>query len=63
MMSFPGAVKLTPAHSSVDYQIAVKHNLRHINILSDDGTLCNCGEVFDVRVILYIHQDWKNDLI
>ncbi|KAF6038038.1 VARS2 [Bugula neritina] len=42
-----GAVKLTPAHSSVDYQIAVKHNLRHINILSDDGTLCNCGEVFD----------------
>ncbi len=34
-----GAVKVTPAHDPNDFQIAQRHNLPHVNILNNDGTL------------------------
>ena len=34
-----GALKITPAHDPVDFQLAQKHNLEFINILNPDGTL------------------------
>ncbi len=34
-----GALKITPAHDPVDFNLAQKHNLEFINILNPDGTL------------------------
>lgn len=34
-----GAVKVTPAHDPVDFQLGKKHNLEFINIMNEDGTL------------------------
>lgn len=50
-----GAVKITPAHDTNDFNKGKKHNLEFINILNDDGTLNeNAGSYagqkrFDVR--------------
>jgi len=34
-----GAVKITPAHDSNDFEIAERHELEKLNILNNDGTL------------------------
>ncbi len=34
-----GAVKITPAHDPNDYEVGLRHDLKFINILNDDGTL------------------------
>ncbi|MBL7081439.1 MAG: valine--tRNA ligase, partial [Candidatus Omnitrophica bacterium] len=34
-----GAVKVTPSHDPVDYQLGKKHNLEFINILNPEGSL------------------------
>jgi valyl-tRNA synthetase len=34
-----GCLKVTPAHDIVDYEIGIKHNLRIIDVLNDDGTI------------------------
>jgi valyl-tRNA synthetase len=34
-----GAVKLTPAHDENDYEAGLRHNLKFINILNENGTL------------------------
>lgn len=34
-----GVVKVTPAHDPNDYEIGLRHDLKIINILNDDGTL------------------------
>ncbi|XP_067003254.2 valine--tRNA ligase [Anabrus simplex] len=34
-----GAVKITPAHSSIDYEVAKRHNLSMISVISEDGML------------------------
>ena len=34
-----GAVKITPAHDPVDFEVAQRHNLEFINILNDDVTM------------------------
>ncbi|ODV65063.1 hypothetical protein HYPBUDRAFT_114062 [Hyphopichia burtonii NRRL Y-1933] len=40
-----GAVKITPAHDTNDYNTGKRNNLEFINILTDDGYLNeNCGE-------------------
>uniref|UniRef100_A0A915CLQ9 valine--tRNA ligase n=1 Tax=Ditylenchus dipsaci TaxID=166011 RepID=A0A915CLQ9_9BILA len=56
-MSFgTGAVKITPSHDHVDYEVGLRHKLPFINILSDDGYLLdNCGlfsgmKRFDARM-------------
>ena len=43
-----GAVKITPAHDFNDYECGVRHNLPFINIITDDGFICNTGTKFDV---------------
>uniref|UniRef100_A0A915EF10 valine--tRNA ligase n=1 Tax=Ditylenchus dipsaci TaxID=166011 RepID=A0A915EF10_9BILA len=51
-----GAVKITPSHDHVDYEVGLRHKLHFINILSDDGYLLdNCGQFsgmkrFDARM-------------
>lgn len=38
-----GALKITPAHDPNDYQIALRHNLEMINILTPDATINENG--------------------
>lgn len=40
-----GALKVTPAHDTNDYDIGKRHNLETIEILNDDGTLNERAEV------------------
>lgn len=50
-----GAVKITPAHDTNDYEIGVRHKLPFVNIITDDGMISdNCGQFsgmkrFDAR--------------
>ncbi|KAF8332211.1 tRNA synthetases class I-domain-containing protein [Amanita rubescens] len=42
-----GAVKITPAHDPNDHEVGLRHDLKFINILNDDGTLNeNVGSEF-----------------
>ncbi len=41
-----GAVKVTPAHDPLDYQIGLSHGLPQINILTPDGRINEQGGVF-----------------
>ena len=36
-----GAVKVTPAHDPVDFQLAKKHGLEFLNVMTDDGRMVN----------------------
>ena len=40
-----GALKITPAHSPEDYTIGKKHNLPVINILNEDGSINEDGQI------------------
>lgn len=42
-----GAVKITPAHDPNDYQIALRHKLELINILTPDARLNEVGKEFE----------------
>jgi valyl-tRNA synthetase len=59
-----GAVKITPAHDPNDFALGQRHNLKFINILTDDGKMNdNAGPYvgqkrFDVRYT--IQEDLKN---
>jgi len=45
-----GAVKLTPAHDPNDFKLGQKHNLKFINILTDDGKMNeNTGEYVGMK--------------
>ncbi len=41
-----GALKVTPAHDMNDYQLGLKHNLDVVDILNDDGTLCDAAQIY-----------------
>ena len=41
-----GALKVTPAHDTNDYQLGQKHNLEVVDILNEDGTLSNGAQIF-----------------
>ncbi|CAG5123078.1 unnamed protein product [Candidula unifasciata] len=40
-----GAVKITPGHDRVDYEVGCRHGLPVLEILSDDGTICKHVEL------------------
>ncbi len=40
-----GALKVTPAHDTNDYQLGQKHNLEIIDILNEDGTLNEAAQI------------------
>jgi len=48
MISFPGAVKITPAHDRLDYNIAEKHTLPVINVIGEDGNMTDICKEFKV---------------
>ena len=40
-----GAVKITPAHDMNDFEVGKRHNLEHISVINEDGTMGeNAGE-------------------
>jgi valyl-tRNA synthetase len=41
-----GCLKVTPAHDINDYELGLKHNLKSLDILNDDGTLNEKAELF-----------------
>ena len=38
-----GAVKITPAHDPIDFEVCKRHNLPEINVMNDDGTINKLG--------------------
>ena len=41
-----GALKVTPAHDTNDYEIGQRHKLETIDILNDDGTLSEAAQLY-----------------
>ncbi|MFA6537467.1 MAG: class I tRNA ligase family protein [Patescibacteria group bacterium] len=47
-----GAIKVTPAHSAVDYEIALRHNLPIKKIIDENGRMmANCGKYFGMTTL------------
>ncbi len=42
-----GAVKVTPAHDPVDFQLGRKHQLEFINVMTDDAHMTNVPPAYD----------------
>ena len=41
-----GCLKITPAHDINDYEIGLKHNLESIDVIADDGTISEAGQLY-----------------
>jgi valyl-tRNA synthetase len=41
-----GSLKVTPAHDLVDYNIGLKYNLEVIDVLNEDGTISEAGQIY-----------------
>ncbi|MEN9963161.1 MAG: hypothetical protein RL582_256, partial [Bacteroidota bacterium] len=41
-----GALKVTPAHDTNDYQLGTKHNLEVVDVLNDDGTMSEAAQIY-----------------
>ena len=41
-----GAVKVTPAHDSVDFQLSKRHQLEVVNVMADDGRMVNVPDPY-----------------
>jgi valyl-tRNA synthetase len=42
-----GAVKVTPAHDPVDFQLGKKHDLEFINVMTDDARMTNVPKAYE----------------
>ncbi len=42
-----GALKVTPAHDPVDFELGIKHGLNRINVMNSDGTINEIGGDFE----------------
>src|SRR3989338_9540303 len=42
-----GAVKVTPAHDPVDFQLGKKHGLEFINVMADDARMTNVPKAYE----------------
>jgi len=41
-----GSLKVTPAHDLVDYNIGMKYGLQVIDVLNEDGTVSDAGQIY-----------------
>lgn len=57
-----GLLKITPAHSKIDYEIGIKNNLEIINIITKDGFIQNTGTKYDNMKIVNVKKNIINDL-
>ena len=42
-----GALKVTPAHDPVDFELGIKHGLERVNVMNSDGTINMLGEDYE----------------
>ncbi len=42
-----GALKVTPAHDPVDFELGIKHNLERVNVMNPDGTINALGGEYE----------------
>lgn len=42
-----GALKVTPAHDPVDFELGLKHGLENINVMDPDGTINSLGQDYE----------------
>lgn len=49
-----GIMKLTPAHDFNDYELGIKHKLGFINILTEDGLICDITDMKDEFKSLFV---------
>jgi len=61
ILSLIGAVKITPAHDRLDYNIAKRHNLPIINVINEKGNMTNAcrrykvlGKSIKKRLFIYL---------
>jgi valyl-tRNA synthetase len=47
-----GAVKVTPAHDFLDYEISLKHNLPQIQVIDEEGKMFNVPKEFEGLEVL-----------
>ncbi|MEF3279878.1 MAG: valine--tRNA ligase [Elusimicrobiota bacterium] len=57
-----GVVKVTPAHDPLDYEIAQRHNLKTLKVISDEGRMINCPSKYDGLKVLKARQELLEDL-
>mgnify|MGYP000636665995 FL=1 len=57
-----GALKITPAHDINDYKLGDKHGLESIDILNDDGTLCEEAELYIGKDRFVVREEIVVDL-
>ncbi|MCX7642059.1 MAG: valine--tRNA ligase [Elusimicrobiales bacterium] len=57
-----GAVKITPAHDPLDYEIAQKHLLDLVVVISDDGRMINCPDKYLGMKIFKAREEIVRDL-
>ncbi|MCX7905652.1 MAG: valine--tRNA ligase [Elusimicrobiales bacterium] len=57
-----GAVKITPAHDPLDYEIAQKHFLDLVVVISDDGRMINCPDKYLGMKIFKAREEIVGDL-
>ncbi|HJW21450.1 MAG TPA: valine--tRNA ligase, partial [Candidatus Limnocylindrales bacterium] len=64
-----GAVKVTPAHDQVDYELAKRHDLPMITVLGDDASVNAAGDGYqgldryDARARIVADLDARGDLV
>ena len=44
LITFSGAVKITPSHDHNDYEIGSRHKLNFISMMDDDGNVTDVGD-------------------
>lgn len=57
-----GAVKITPAHDPLDYEISQRHSLEMIKVISDDGRMINCPEKYIGLKVVKAREEIVKDL-
>jgi valyl-tRNA synthetase len=62
-MSFgTGAVKVTPSHDAVDFEIGKRHNLEFLQVIDYDGRMINCPEKYVGKKALTVREEIISDL-
>ena len=57
-----GAVKVTPSHDPLDMEIALRHNLEFIRVISDEGLMVNSPPKYSGLKVLKAREEIVKDL-
>jgi len=57
-----GAVKVTPGHDPVDFEISLRHNLPQIQVISYEGKIINSPEKYNSKKVSLVRKEIVEDL-